>query len=111
MPPCAARRVRLVIAFVTVLALARVTSAQNAPDCSPLERQLDRDKQALARQQQSILEGVRALEEWTKANEEAQEEALKEGIKLFADAAAKKLEAAATAARTFDEFFRTHKVP
>ncbi len=102
--------VRLCAIFAVLMA-ARLVHAQGGPDCSPFERQLDRDRLALMRQQQSIVEGTQELDEWTKANEDAQREALRAGIKLFVDAAARKLEHAAAAARTFDEFFRTHNVP
>jgi len=88
------RRTRTLVAVILVLVVSGTARAQGSADCNPLERQLDRDKLALTRQQQSIQQGLRDLEEWTKANEEAQRDALLRGARLVADIAVTKLERA-----------------
>lgn len=61
-------------------------------DCSAIEAQLDRDKKAMQRQHDSILDNSDELEEWDKANQDALRDAAKDAAKLTLGKLAKVLQ-------------------
>jgi hypothetical protein len=85
---------------------------------SQIQHQLELDKAALERQQRSIQMGLRELDQWTEANKEAQNNALKIGITTIFGQAASEMEAQSKSAASFrgwltryDKMLREQGVP
>jgi hypothetical protein len=69
--------------------------------CAPLDRQLERDKEALRRQMKVNEMGLKELEEWTKANKEAEVAALTLAAKTILGHVAINLEGQINSMRSF----------
>jgi len=69
--------------------------------CERVAQQLERDKEALRRQQKTNEMGLNELDEWTRANQEAEKQALGAGVKLLLQTFALDADAQAHSARSF----------
>lgn len=81
-----------------------VTSARSRlNEVKELERQLERDQEALRRMQKTIELSLKELEEWSAANQEAEKAALLLGIKSLGGIMATKLEKLSHSASAYQE--------
>ena len=69
--------------------------------CLPLQEQLERDRHALEVQQKSIGATLDQLDEWTRANDEAQKKALQDAVKALLAGLGDKLAQRLNAARAY----------
>lgn len=83
--------------------------AMGDPKCDVIAGQLQRDQRTMKHQGESIREGLEELDEWTKASEKAQMDAIMEGGKLLMGGMVEKLKDQANAAAGFKGWMTRYK--